>query len=150
MANLRTKIKMKNKLPSTMHGLLSLAISDLKKVKEDKKYIINMNHFHKYKKSVDKCEVCMAGAVLAKTLKIDYKSMSNISDNIRSIDLMRIFNFVGAYKRIYNKNPLILTDKLIKLQHYYSTKVRKKMGNKPLRYPKRWKRIISKLKEIGV
>ncbi len=49
--------------------LIRLALADLLKVERDKRYVVNMGVWH-IPNGV--CQVCMAGAVIAKTLGINY------------------------------------------------------------------------------
>lgn len=57
------------KLPNKPSELIRLAVSDIQKVAKDPKYGIYMGTWH-WKDNDGKCYVCLAGAVLAKTLKI--------------------------------------------------------------------------------
>ena len=59
-------------LPNTLHGLLEMAISDLEKVKDRPGVQINMNEW--VRRTGDRtCEVCMAGAVLMETCRLQWK-----------------------------------------------------------------------------
>lgn len=49
--------------------LIDLAIKDVSAIAEDKRYELNMDHWHFACKT--KCYVCMAGAVMAGTLEAD-------------------------------------------------------------------------------
>lgn len=61
---------MSNELPDKPSDLLELALSDLEKVEGSSRYKVYMYTWHvPQKRSV--CQVCMAGAVMAKTLKAD-------------------------------------------------------------------------------
>jgi hypothetical protein len=56
-------------LPDTLSGLLEVAIKDLKAVEKDPRFEIDMGHwFLGTGSGLAKCSVCMAGAVLAKSL----------------------------------------------------------------------------------
>ena len=61
---------MTDKLPDKPSDLLALALSDLAKIEASPEYEVNMEDWHQPKKS-GVCEVCMAAAVMAKTLKVD-------------------------------------------------------------------------------
>ena len=63
-----TKTKTKIKLPNNLIDLIELAINDVRKCKADPKYTINMNIWHEPIHK-DKCAVCMAGSIIAKTFK---------------------------------------------------------------------------------
>lgn len=54
-------------LPNKMSDLLEVALSDLEKCRSDKDYIIDMDNWHN--PSGVGCMVCLAGSVMAKTLK---------------------------------------------------------------------------------
>lgn len=56
-------------LPDKLSDLLVVALADLKTCEEDDKYRINMTKWHKPTLSGHHCEVCLAGAVMAQTLR---------------------------------------------------------------------------------
>jgi len=56
------------RLPSKPSALIRLALSDLRKVEKDKRYKVNMRFWH-LPISVRRCNVCLAGAVIAQTLE---------------------------------------------------------------------------------
>ena len=60
--------KTKIELPDNLIDLIELAIDDVRKCKADPKYIINMNIWHGPIRK-NKCAVCIAGSIIAKTLK---------------------------------------------------------------------------------
>ena len=60
---------MMTKLPDKPSKLLKLALNDLKKVEKDDNYRVDMDNWHNSMEGI--CYVCLAGAVMAKTLKID-------------------------------------------------------------------------------
>lgn len=67
-----------NALPKKPSKLIRLALADLTRVERSKKrYVVDMEHYHwpNYDPCVikDKCSVCFAGAVMAKTLDADPK-----------------------------------------------------------------------------
>ena len=57
------------KLPEYPSELLKLALDDLKVIKEDKRYEIDMELFHSPDEKTKKCLVNLSGAILANTLK---------------------------------------------------------------------------------
>jgi len=60
------------KLPNKASELIRVAIADLRKVEKSKAYEVNMAIWHSgVYKSI--CDVCFAGAVMAKTLKTNIK-----------------------------------------------------------------------------
>jgi hypothetical protein len=59
----------KKVFPETLSGLLRLAVADARKCAADKRFDLNMSNWVlKYKGA--RCEVCMAGAVMVKTLRL--------------------------------------------------------------------------------
>ena len=58
------------KLPRKPSDLLALALNDLRKVEKSKKYRVGMYVWHRPALDSTPCEVCMAGAVMAKTLGV--------------------------------------------------------------------------------
>lgn len=70
------------KLPHKPSKLLSIAIADLEAVKKDKRYVINMGRWHSpfHSKRGIVCHVCLAGSVMAKSLKTDYNTEVEIED----------------------------------------------------------------------
>jgi hypothetical protein len=59
--------KKQTKLPDKPSALIRLALRDLEKCERSKRYGINMAEWHKPN---GVCEVCLAGAVMAKTLSV--------------------------------------------------------------------------------
>lgn len=55
-------------LPDTLSGLLEVALRDLEAVEADPNYRVNMQVWHQFSESTLCCEVCLAGAVMAKSL----------------------------------------------------------------------------------
>ena len=61
-------------LPDRPSALLALALADLQRVEKDPLYTVDMSNWHQPVRVPGvpmTCEVCMAGAVLAKTLHLD-------------------------------------------------------------------------------
>lgn len=57
------------KLPNKPSKLLELALKDLRAVEADGRYIVDMCTYHNKRSKGGKCHVCLAGAVMAKSLK---------------------------------------------------------------------------------
>lgn len=60
---------MKDTLPDKTSELLKLALKDLLSVESDKDYSVNMYLWHESVRG-DSCHVCLAGSVMARTLKV--------------------------------------------------------------------------------
>lgn len=60
---------MKTKLPDKMSALIRVALADLAKAERSKNYKINMSAWHN-PEGENKCEVCLAGSVMAFSLGV--------------------------------------------------------------------------------
>ena len=112
-------------LPNKLSDLLELALSDLEKCHKDKRYKLNMDTWHaKNNFNNEKlCRVCMAGAVMAKTLNVGIDEIRNLDsfyfetrDKIMAIDELRQGLFLSAcdslsipYKGFSNKDIVPLS-----------------------------------------
>lgn len=54
--------------PDKLWQLLELAYADFKSIESDPEYRISMFVYHNNRKATQPCTVCMAGAVMARTL----------------------------------------------------------------------------------
>lgn len=60
----------KPQLPEKVSELIRLALADLRKIEGDNRYVVNMMTWHvpTWHGGSEECSVCLAGAVMAKTL----------------------------------------------------------------------------------
>ena len=58
-------------LPDKLSDLLEIALDDLELVEADPHYAVNMNQWHNISSVNGICHVCLAGAVMAGTLRAD-------------------------------------------------------------------------------
>lgn len=64
-------MRLKKLLPDKPSALIRLALADLEATEKMPEYHINMREFHEGMISTEfKCEVCFAGAVMARTIKV--------------------------------------------------------------------------------
>jgi len=75
---------MEDTLPDTLSGLLTLALDDLAKCDADLRYIVDMGSWHEPDRQ-GRCAVCLAGAVMAKSLGYPHSSLfpSSFSGSLR-------------------------------------------------------------------
>lgn len=76
-----TRKPKKTRLPDKPSALILLALKDLAAVERSKEYMVNMGQWHR-PMSNGRCSVCLAGAVMSKSLKAkgsDYLFPSNFS-----------------------------------------------------------------------
>lgn len=105
------------KLPEKQSELLRLAVKDAQKIQKNKKYILNMGEWHTpinsdyynyfTNQNIGKCAVCLAGSVIACTLKAPlnkYATPSTIElvgDNYEQLQLINSmrdggFKYLGS------------------------------------------------------
>jgi len=58
-------------LPDTPSALIRLALDDLRKIEGDDRYAVDMYNWHCPSPLAAKCYVCLAGAVMAKSIELD-------------------------------------------------------------------------------
>lgn len=80
-------------LPKKLSDLIEVALADLDACESDERYEINMHVWHDVKG--DKCSVCLAGAVMAKTLGSvkstwPQKFPPDIEDDLELLDRLRM------------------------------------------------------------
>lgn len=126
---------MKNiKLPNKPSDLLRLSVSDCKKVEKMKTRKLNMNTWHV--PDIRGCQVCMAGAVMDRTLKLDPKleqSPYDCGDNyyrLLAINNLRVGDIYSAfsclnYQHRYFKNSYNLADIGSLIKNNFNLKIRR-------------------------
>ena len=119
--------------------ILTLAINDMKKIAKDKRYKLFMGNWHErldseYRKKQDACYVCMAGSVLAKTLKYPIKQNYNwggcgrydyVSDLLTTIEHLRTGKFKNKEGRTEYYKPIWDNSDVLNMPYKHITKYRK-------------------------
>lgn len=89
---------------NTLHELLAVAIGDFEKVLANPFYRINMGEWHKPTRSGAHCTVCLAGSVLAGSMKTavttDYQSTPSnppIDKRMAALNMLRTGDISYAY-----------------------------------------------------
>lgn len=122
---MRKSNKKFNERSKTLSGLVGLAIEDIKKVRKDKKYAFSMTawHFPRYKE----CSVCVAGSVIAGTLKADpddYVIPEDYCETVKNklyiLQLIRT-GHLDSDSRCLDLAGYTVTDKQVKIINYYLT-----------------------------
>ena len=97
-------------LPATLHETLKVALDDYKKVLLDPNYNIKMSVWHEPDDGGKTCNVCLAGAVIAKTLKVSITDAvgtpdecwgDDIAKPLYALDKLAEFNILGAWEMMY-------------------------------------------------
>lgn len=87
----------RGKLPTKLSDLLELALRDLISCERSPRYRVNMDQWHVWRPKQKVCEVCLAGAVIARTLnwpiekdmRIDVFSTHD-DDRLDALDSLRL------------------------------------------------------------
>jgi hypothetical protein len=96
-------------LPDKLSELLELAMRDLEAVEADPRYRVDMSHWHEPRRDSEFCLVCLAGAVMAKTLRLRPTTRVqglharfgyNIGLKLRALDRLRRGEVVVALKTL--------------------------------------------------
>lgn len=99
------------RLPDKPSDLIRLALHDLELVEQDPRYKVDMGEWHQSYRN--KCEVCFAGAVIAKSIKANYKKRlypaffdDDTQQKLLALDSLRTGKIAfGLYYFYYPKNP---------------------------------------------
>lgn len=101
-------------LPSKPSKLIKLALKDLELVEKDPNYKVDMDQWHMPNRITQHCQVCLAGSIMAKTLKTPL-SMSVIpsdmgiynNNKLRALDCFRGgFISAGMEEMRFSLHPL--------------------------------------------
>lgn len=137
-------------LPRKLWKLATIALKDLKAIERDPRYKVEMEVWHD--PSIEpQCSVCMAGSVLARTLKYpigqswDGSHRHKAKEQLRAIDRLRVGDVQGALQRVRPRISLRDLDKVMPLNRslpdYHSGKAR---------FKERFRRLISDLKRANL
>jgi len=96
------------KLPKKLSKLAALALEDLKKVERSRRYVVDMGAWHEPADENDGlCYVCFAGAVMAKTCKLDRNATEEAmlggpeSSKFQALNYLRTGNVEMAYRAMH-------------------------------------------------
>ncbi len=96
-------------LPRKMSALLRLAVKDAQAVEKSKKYVLAMGTWHEPYRN--KCHVCLAGSVMAKSLGCSpdkelrpYDLPARTRDALLAVNEMRQGDFAGAARTLRLKD----------------------------------------------
>lgn len=136
------------KLPSKMSQLILVALKDLAKVEKDSRYRINMNMYHgTLWQESEKCPVCLAGAVMAKTLKTPIHEMreptdwpKGIREKLYAIDYLRVGDINSAADELNIKPPRAFKFSDVNIISYERNK---------RKFHRDMKKLASDLKKVG-
>lgn len=104
-------------LPSKLSDLLEVALKDLTSVRRSKRYHVNMAVWHTPIEG--ECQVCLAGAVMARTLGIEpekdadpYNMPQRLSRPLEALNELRLGFVLDAYCNLRDTIPQKLSDRM--------------------------------------
>lgn len=122
----KTQPKPTPRLPDKIHLLIDVALNDLSKVRRSKRYEIDMGSWHRGGEKV--CTVCLAGAVMAKTFRVDPTMQIVDPDEIdihpddqrklHALDFLRGGDIYGALDIMRIKHPKFIPDEVDIMSYY--------------------------------
>ena len=107
------RFKTKDTLPNTLHGILKVALDDLETISKRDDYNIYISAWHKdsYGPGSGRCEVCLAGSVMARITDYNPKTslhptyfQFSLSMKLFAIEDIRTVNLTAAYCCLYDKD----------------------------------------------
>jgi hypothetical protein len=87
-------------LPSVPSQLIELALEDLEKVEKDDRYVVDMHVWHHSSPDDEwRCHVCLAGAVMAKSLDFAPYECGDDPEDIMSPNLSQKLEALDCFRR---------------------------------------------------
>lgn len=148
-------------LPTTASRLIELALSDLESVEADSRYAVNMERWHEPMED-GICRVCLAGAVMARTLQIEPRERITMNDfwpvedrtRLLALDSARTGAWPGLLRRMVKPVPVPQEALRLKLAPDYNESEALHMGD-ALRVSRSHdcdvlrKRLLTRLNKLG-
>lgn len=107
------------KLPNKMSDLIEVALKDLTSVRRSSRYSVNMSIWHVPENTERQCHVCLAGAVMARTLGADpekdadpYVYPERITAKLEALNALRRGDVLEAYCTIRDTTPQSLSNRM--------------------------------------
>jgi len=132
-------------LPKKLSDLIELALGDLIKCERSPKYKIDMGNWHHPR--LDKCFICLAGAIIAQSLNVDVKTDYYPSDfndfterRLNALNFLRGGNVGFAYSTL---------DERRKLTHFLDRSIISYEDN-PGKFKRQMRKLARDLREAGL
>lgn len=159
-----TKAKAAN-LPKKLSDLIELAVDDVKAVARNKKYILDLDHWHipmfgvGWAPKVVHCAVCFAGSVIANTLKksihesigpddlskTDQRAMFALNGVRQGLVVLALYDLEVSERKIEKyKEKYVSTE-----EFYYGGKALQ-CKEKRKQFYKDMARVVKQLREVGL
>ena len=146
---------MNKKLPDKLYKLLNIALNDAVLCSKDANYRMDMSVWHSRRGKL--CSVCLAGSVMAKTLKTNRRQNKEPDDFCRDtekkltvIDEIRDNNLVMAYHKLVKKPKIETLKKLQNIEQSLYSYDLHDLRFYPLANMKQWRGISEKLRKLNV
>lgn len=145
---------LRQKLPSKLSDAVIMAVDDLVKVERSKLYEVNMMSWHYAGLPGRACQVCLAGAVLAKeggvppekSVELDEFTEDTILAKIEALDYIREGDVLRALNQYYDYDyPIYPDDDPEKLDAIYDLDDKYRLMPSYDENPGKFKRTLRKL-----
>ena len=127
---------MTTQLPDKLSDLLRLAVHDAQACEADPRYTLNMRRWHQIDVTTKKCNVCLAGAVIAKTLHVEphvalspYMLNREQIPQINAIDAARESDLWLALSLLADGNPRPRSSRQATIVSQAATRIKATYGN---------------------
>ena len=153
-------------LPNKASDLLELAMKDMKMIEKNPLYIIDMGSWHspEFQSFEFDCAVCLAGCVMANTLKVNPELPrepedfnNDIKHKLYAIDDLRQGHVIDALeslgqdiKKLNFKHRKTFYDLANKQRFFYNEKTSCNAREYPYKFPFVYKKMIRILRERGL
>jgi len=144
-----------HKLPEKLSGVIEIALNDLAQVETDPDYKVDMWDWHVSRRHDDRCHVCLAGGVLAKTFR--YPPTKTVTpywildthDRVRlvALDELRQGNLAVALQLLYGMGG---AEKLLEEHDLPRAIDIRPYSLEPAAFKARLAELVSLLKEKGL
>lgn len=122
-------------LPNSLPDLIDVAAADMEKVMADPRYKLNMGTWHEGRSFERACVVCLAGSVMACTLKVPVDHTAwltdfsyDVSRKLSAINDVRLGYIYDAYRNLGQPPPVVCS------LNSWCTSVRDALANKQWPY----------------
>ena len=145
------------RLPNKLYKLLNIALKDIALCDNDDYYNVNMGFWHDASNTIPSCNVCLAGSIMAQTLKTNkYESVVPESFNadtekkLYALNDIRTLHLRMAYQRLVKKPKKKTLNALSDIEIEYDIDTTRKLAFFPIKYMSKWKVIAKRLEKLNI
>ena len=153
--------------PKSLSDNIIMALKDLDDSEKDENYVIDMDHWHKPEKMGNQgiiCNVCFAGAVLAKTLRLKNDIIVNDFSRLpidwmlalQALDDVRIYDIGAALRTFYpgmHEDDIKAAEKMVMYQLDFEQLQKQEneaYEDNPMLFKSNMRKIANELKKLGL